>query len=59
LKSRKYPTDLFGNEIPAKEYLKALIVPLLCSTGTTKLENLRLILENQYVGQDRKLISKN
>jgi SNF2 family DNA or RNA helicase len=33
--------------------------PLWCSTGTTKLESLPLILERvQYVGQDRKLISK-
>jgi non-specific serine/threonine protein kinase len=52
---------LFGNEIPvAKEYLKALIVlpPLWCSTGTTKLESLRLILESSICGTRSKLISK-
>jgi non-specific serine/threonine protein kinase len=53
---------LFGNEIPvAKEYLKALIVlpSSLVFNWYNKLENFTPLLGVQYVGQDRKLISKN
>jgi non-specific serine/threonine protein kinase len=62
LKNRKYPTRFVWKQKPvAKEYLKALIVlpSSLVFNWYNEARKFTLILEEiQYVGQDRKLISK-